>query len=156
AIAAHEPPSTSAQEVVGDGAFQAALIALMGFAAAGASAPAKPLPTGTHPPALDAHGTRRTVRKALRRLHRKIGKEAKGFAALPAETRHGVRKRIKRLRYLTEFFAPALQGRGRKFLRRLEPAQDALGRLNDEQVAEGLYRKMARRDPQAWFAVGWL
>uniref|UniRef100_UPI001358FE20 CHAD domain-containing protein n=1 Tax=Raoultella sp. 18073 TaxID=2681452 RepID=UPI001358FE20 len=54
AIAAHEPPSTSAQEVVGDGAFQAALIALMGFAAAGASAPAKPLPTGTHPPALDA------------------------------------------------------------------------------------------------------
>lgn len=156
AIAAQEPPSTPAQEIVGDGAFQAVLIALMGFAAAGASAPARPQPTGRHQPALDADGTRRMARKALRRLHRKIVKEAEDFAALAADVRHGVRKRIKRLRYLAEFFAPALQGRGRRFLRRLEPAQDALGRLNDEQVAEGLYRKMARRDPQAWFAVGWL
>lgn len=156
AIASADSPSASPQEIVGDGAFQATLIALMGFAATGASAPAKPLPTGAHQPALDAHDTRRTARKALRRLHRKIVKEADGFSDLPAERQHGVRKRIKRLRYLAEFLAPALKGRGRAFLRRLEPAQDALGRLNDEQVADGLYRKMARRDPQAWFAVGWL
>ncbi len=42
------------------------------------------------------------------------------------------------------------------FLRHLEPAQEALGRLNDEQVAQAQYRQLAAKHPKAWFAVGWL
>ncbi|MDA8522410.1 CYTH and CHAD domain-containing protein [Acidovorax sp. NCPPB 4044] len=138
--------------IVSDGAFQAVLIALMGFTVAQDGAPSAP----PAPQALDADGTRRALRKALRKLHRGIGKDIASFSALPAERQHRVRKRIKRLRYLTEFLAPALEGQGRKFLKRLAPAQAALGRLHDEQVADGLYRQRAAQHPQAWFAVGWL
>ncbi|RYF67359.1 MAG: CHAD domain-containing protein, partial [Comamonadaceae bacterium] len=69
---------------------------------------------------------------------------------------HRLRKRLKRLRYVTEFLAPALQGGGARFLKRLKPAQKALGALNDEQVAEHLYRTIAEDDTKAWFGVGWL
>ena len=52
----------------------------------------------------------------------------------PAE-QHRVRKRLKRLRYLGEFVAPLFGARGRALSStQLEPAQDALGRHNDDAV----------------------
>ncbi|SFD44172.1 CYTH and CHAD domain-containing protein [Paracidovorax konjaci] len=149
-VAPDPEAAVSPEEILSDGAFQAVLIALMGFTVA---------QDGTPPAqaqALDAEGTRRAVGKALRKLHRGIGKDIASFSELTTERQHRVRKRIKRLRYLTEFLAPVLEGGGRKFLKRLAPAQASLGRLNDEQVADRLYRQRAARHPQAWFAVGWL
>lgn len=146
-------PTESPQHIVADAAFQSTLIALMGFAAT----PGQPLQArSSEERGLDADATRRALRKALRKLHRGIAEDAASFASLLAERRHGVRKRIKRLRYLAEFLAPALKGSGKDFLRDLEPAQDALGRLNDEQVAQARYRQLAAKHPKAWFAVGWL
>ncbi|XDF34653.1 CYTH and CHAD domain-containing protein [Paracidovorax avenae] len=146
-------PSESPQHIVADAAFQSTLVALMGFAAT----PGRPPQArSSEERGLDADATRRALRKALRKLHRGIAEDAASFGSLPAERRHGVRKRVKRLRYLAEFLAPALKGGGKDFLRHLEPAQDALGRLNDEQVAEARYRQLAAKHPKAWFAVGWL
>lgn len=67
-----------------------------------------------------------------------------------------MRKRLKRLRFLTEFAAPAIKREGSDFLDSLQPALSALGRLNDEHVASTLYREMADTNPKAWFGVGWL
>ena len=68
-----------------------------------------------------------------------------------------VRKRLKRLRYLTEFSAPLFSARRIKaFGSALHPVQDALGLYNDELIALEAYRRLARKDPQAWFGVGWL
>lgn len=68
-----------------------------------------------------------------------------------------MRKRLKRLRYLTEFLAPAVDGDDLNgFLDSLHPALDALGRLHDECVASALYADIASKDPRAWFGVGWL
>jgi hypothetical protein len=38
----------------------------------------------------------------------------------------------------------------------MRQALQALGDLNDLQVAQTLYRDRAAQDPQAWFAVGYL
>ncbi|WP_326540661.1 CYTH and CHAD domain-containing protein [Pseudorhodoferax sp.] len=132
-------------EAVRDPAFQAALVALVGFAAA-------PAAGGTTPQA-----TRRHLRKRLDKLHRRLLDEGARFDTLAPEARHALRKRLKRLRYLAEFvgacFAPR---RAAQFTRALEPAQDALGSYYDEVVALQSYRAAVDQEPRAWFAVGWL
>lgn len=92
----------------------------------------------------------------MRRLHAKVRHGSQDFAALPVKEQHRLRKRLKRLRYLTEFVAPALDAEGEWFLASLQPALTALGRLGDERVARALYSDIAATDPQAWFGVGWL
>ncbi len=58
-------------------------------------------------------------------------------AHMDTESRHGFRKELKALRYLTDFFAPLWPGRRqRRFLKRLKRLQEALGTLNDLAVAE--------------------
>ncbi|MBU0891618.1 MAG: CHAD domain-containing protein, partial [Gammaproteobacteria bacterium] len=89
-------------------------------------------------------------------LHAQVNKAARKFSTLSVDEQHRLRKRLKRLRYLTEFVAPALDTQGARFLDSLKPALAALGRLNDERVAGSLYREIALTDPRAWFAVGWL
>jgi CHAD domain-containing protein len=72
-------------------------------------------------------------------------------------SQHRVRKRLKRLRYLAEFVAPLFAARkGRDFIAALKPVQDALGLYNDELMALEAYRRLAEREPAAWFGVGWL
>ena len=149
-VAGEQAHGPSAAAIVRTPAFQAALIALMAFTAQGHSA----LATGEE--ALDAKDTRRLLQKRLRSLHSKVRKGAKGFAALPAEEQHRLRKQLKRLRYLTEFVAPALDAEGESLLASLQPALVALGKLNDERVAHALYGEIAATDPKAWFGVGWL
>ncbi|CAB5689895.1 Uncharacterized conserved protein [Delftia tsuruhatensis] len=111
--------------------------------------------------ALSASGTRRYLSRRLRRLHRQVLRDGCRFDGLPLEEQHRVRKRLKRLRYLSEFArecAPGLwpAGKGRRFAQALAPAQDALGLHNDIAVASDLFRDEAARDPRAWFAAGYL
>ncbi|KQP44209.1 CHAD domain-containing protein [Pseudorhodoferax sp. Leaf274] len=135
----------SPAEAVRDSAFQATLVALVGFAAAQAG-------TGLAP-----RDTQRHLRKRLDRLQQRVRDEGARFEELAPEARHSLRKRLKRLRYLAEFvgacFAPR---RAAQFTRALEPAQDALGAYYDEVVALESYRAAAAQEPRAWFAVGWL
>ncbi|MDI3381904.1 CYTH and CHAD domain-containing protein [Xenophilus aerolatus] len=130
-------------------AFQAVLVALIGHGAA------PPDPAAA--PGLDAAGARRHLRDRLRSLHRQVLRDGERFDTLDAEGQHRVRKRLKRLRYLAEFAAPLFRPKAAaRYLARLRPAQDALGRFNDEAVALALYRSRVAQDPRAWFAVGWL
>lgn len=129
-------------------AFQSALLAVIGF---GLQRDA--------PPAADAQpALRRRLRKRLQALHRRVAVDGARFEQLNEAAQHGVRKRLKRLRYLSEFVEPLFGQRpvGR-YLDSLRPAQDALGLHNDRVVARELAAEAARQgDADARFAVRWL
>ena len=148
ALAPETAPAQPAAAVVCAPAFQAVLVALIGFTATE--------PPPGEPTALDAAAARQALRRRLRQLHAKTLRDGKRFERLPTEAQHRVRKRLKRLRYLAEFVAPLFDAdRAARYLARLRPAQDALGAFNDEAVALALYREAAAHDAAAWFAVGW-
>ena len=109
-------------------------------------------------PQSEAPAARKALNAILRGLHRKLARRAKRFESLPEAQQHAVRKLLKRLRYVAEF-ARSLHDPKKvlRYLDRLEPAQEALGRHNDEAMALALYRRAAEGgDANAWFAVGWL
>ncbi len=143
-----EPPAPagarSPRDLVREPGFQQALVDLIEYSMASAD--------------LDAPPAKKGVRRALRRLHGKVAREARRFEALPEERQHAVRKLLKRLRYVVEFGHNLFDAKQvARYLERLEPAQDALGRHNDEAVALALYRRAAEAgEGNAWFAVGWL
>ena len=150
-------PSSGAAEIVRNAAFQTALIGLMAFTARGHA----PRAAAADDDAAEAPGPkdiRRLLQKRLRRLHTQVREGAQGFAALTVPEQHRLRKRLKRLRYLTEFMAPALDADSAGFVDSLQPALSALGRLNDERVARELYEGVAATGnaPGAWFGLGWL
>ncbi|MBT2335887.1 CYTH and CHAD domain-containing protein [Variovorax paradoxus] len=157
-------PVPSPGDLVCAPAFQSVLVALIGFTAATA-AQAVPQGDGQPPSApapLDAGEARRHLRKRLQRLHEQAVRDGRHFESLAIEDQHRTRKRLKRLRYLAEFAAPLFgdaddeeKPAAERYMKRLRPAQDALGRFNDEAVALALYREAAGRDARAWFAVGW-
>jgi CHAD domain-containing protein len=100
---------------------------------------------------------REVLATPLRKLEKKIRRDNARFATLGDDERHQLRKRIKRLRYAAELVGSLWpQTPVQKFLRRLQKAQTPLGQLNDAVVASDLYRNLARQDPRAWFAAGWL
>ena len=128
-------------------AFQDALFCLIGFVHCAESGNAG----STHEIA------KKVVRARLKKLRSQVVKDGTKFLSLDEMRQHRVRKRLKRLRYLTEFSAPLFSTRGiRAFDSALHPAQDALGLYNDELMALQAYRRLASKDPQAWFGVGWL
>lgn len=139
-------------------AFQAALVGLIGFTAQALTrSPDAPPPPGATPAE-----ARRQLRALLRKLHARVVRDGEHFASLDAEARHAVRKRLKRLRYLAEFVAPLFDHkRAARYLRRLGPAQDALGWFQDEQVAleacfDAAETATPADAPPLWFAIGWL
>lgn len=112
------------------------------------------VPAQSSPPLKAA---RELLRKRLRKLHERLLRDGCDFAQQEEHTRHTVRKRLKRLRYLAElsqplFDADAIHG----FVRELKELQDALGLYQDEVTGRELFRDRAAQDPAAWFAVGWL
>ncbi|MEJ7686230.1 MAG: CHAD domain-containing protein [Variovorax sp.] len=128
--------------------FQSVLVSLIGFTAPGDEKSTD---------GADAGATTRTLAKRLNKLHRQVVRGGKRFEALAPDEQHGVRKRLKRLRYLAEFVAPLFGNRkAMRYIAELTPAQDALGEFNDALVAIEAYRAAAAHDPHAWFAVGWL
>ena len=100
----------------------------------------------------------RMIGTRLDKLHARLKRDARRFEQLDELDRHGVRKRLKRLRYLTELVAPLYRGgRVGRFLGDLEPAQDELGHYMDLVVAARLAGDViAAGDARAWFNVGWL
>ncbi len=99
----------------------------------------------------------RIVSGRLKELRRKSAKRADEFRSLDIEDQHEVRKELKRLRYIAELTASLYDRKQvERYVRALEPAQEALGSLNDLSVATELFEALAAIDPNAWFAVGWL
>jgi len=101
---------------------------------------------------------RHTIGVHLDKLHARLKRDARRFAQFGEPERHGVRKRLKRIRYLSELVAPLYRGgRVGRFLGELEPAQDELGHYMDLVVAARMAGdSVAAGDARAWFNVGWL
>ena len=100
---------------------------------------------------------KKVLQSRFEKLRTQLLKDGRKFLALDENRQHQVRKRLKRLRYLSEFAAPLFSAsRHKTFVASLKPMQDALGLYNDELMALQTYRKLADLDPQAWFGVGWL
>lgn len=138
----HEGPDPSAL-VRGD-AFQEALMGLL--------ARSEQLRTGG-----GKGGVRRTLRAHLSKLHGQVTREGRRFTRLTQDDQHRVRKRLKRLRYLSEFAAPLFASSPvQRYLAQLKPAQDALGQYNDEIMAQGLYEELVGSDAGARFGAQWL
>lgn len=102
-------------------------------------------------------GVRHRLRGLLGRLHKQVARDGARFTELSTDRQHRVRKRLKRLRYLSEFAEP-LYARKRvaRYLDALKPAQDALGEYNDGIMAQALYEELLGSDPGARFGVDWL
>ena len=76
---------------------------------------------------------------ALERAQRKLLKRAREVDWADARRRHAVRIRVKRLRYTSEFFAPAFPARASApYIAALKELQTVLGELNDLAVARRL------------------
>ncbi len=126
--------------------FQDALLGLVGFVQGDITE------TIPEPDAL-----KKAVSRRLEKLYRRALRDGKKFLALDEADQHGVRKRLKRLRYLIEFVAPLFGTRKvRHMTAALKPLQDALGLYNDELMALHAWRVLAADDTQAWFGIGWL
>ena len=100
---------------------------------------------------------KKTISLCLDKLHKRALRDGKKFLDLDEEQQHGVRKRLKRLRYLIEFSEPLFATRKvSSMITALKPVQDALGLYNDELMALHAWRALTTKDPNAWFGVGWL
>lgn len=105
---------------------------------------------------------------AARRINKKwekLARDARAVSKLDDEALHDLRKRGKRLRYATEFFAPLVKGKeGRErvkhFIGALEDMQTALGRQHDLVFAADMLTDMAASagaaKPTLMFAAGHL
>lgn len=99
---------------------------------------------------------KKTLAVRLEKLHSHAVRDGKKFLSLDEEHQHGVRKRLKSLRYMIEFSAPLFADQEvNRMTDALKPAQDALGLYNDELVALHTLHTLAVEDPRAWFGIGW-
>lgn len=131
---------------VRDSAFQTTLLDLIAFSEA------IEVPEGPTPERAREHVVAR-----LDKLHKQVVREGQRFESLADVDQHRVRKRLKRLRYLCEFVESLYEGkRFDRYLKLLRPAQDALGEHNDMLVALDRFRRQAKDNPAALFAVGFL
>jgi CHAD domain-containing protein len=86
---------------------------------------------------------------SLERLRRKL----RPADWTSAEHRHGLRIRVKRLRYACEFFAPCFPARAvERYLKRLRALQELLGELNDIAVGRKLLAGIDERNPAVFDA----
>ena len=143
----HAPPAPDPATAVREPRFQATLIAILALAHAGDEQFSP----------LAAEAARKLVAARLDSLHRLIARDGRRFARLSLYAQHRVRKRLKRLRYLTEMTAPLWPRTAlRPYLKHLAVAQEMLGRHNDVAVAATAFRAAAAAHPDAWFAAGYL
>jgi inorganic triphosphatase YgiF len=143
-----------ARAVAASSAFQLLLIDAMiwaeaagrpGMSSDSAAAPAQPLGA--------------FARHSVARLARKAEHAAGGGDWSDAAARHNLRIRLKRLRYVCEFFADCFKRkRVRRYLEHLEGLQDLLGELNDLATARRLIGDLdaAGAGVQSAFTRGWI
>ncbi|TAL55420.1 CHAD domain-containing protein [Pandoraea sp.] len=118
---------------------------------------ASPFRSKAHP-TLYHHNSRflGRARRLLRKYYRALYPAAEHAAQLPAEERHRLRLRVKRLRYTSEALTPLLAKAARaNFFSHLSACQDALGKSNDAAVAQRLLEDLpldppARAQVQQW------
>jgi len=92
--------------------------------------------------------------RVLDRLHRRLLQQGADLETLPATALHDIRKRAKKIRYGTEFFALLFPAkRVKRFLEKLEDLQEALGAVNDGHVAADLMGQLGGGAGRA-FAAG--
>ncbi|MEW5966474.1 MAG: CHAD domain-containing protein [Pseudomonadota bacterium] len=98
------------------------------------------------------------ARRALKRGHRRVARDARVFDTLQPAARHLLRIAIKRQRYAVEFLQPLFAGKRQvRYLAVLRDAQDSLGRANDVHIAWGLLESVGTAaGPMGDFARGWL
>ena len=95
--------------------------------------------------------------KKINKMHLKICRSKDLFEQMPAEEKHQLRKRVKRLRYSIEFIATLYPKKVvKQYLKALKPLQDSLGRFNDLSVADTLFKNDLKQHPETWFVVGWI
>ncbi len=136
-------------EAVRAAPFQDVLLGLAGFVH-------RDTPVRTQKKTVAADALKKTVSRSLEKLHKRAMRDGKNFLKLDGVRQHGVRKRLKRLRYLLEFSAPLFASRKvSEMTSALKPVQDALGLYNDELMALQAWRALALDDPNAWFGIGW-
>ena len=94
----------------------------------------------------------------LDKLHDHLRRSARSFHRLEPAERHQARKRLKRLRYVSELVG-SLYGNSavKRYLDRLAPAQDELGTYMDLVVGSHFAHEQAEGGAaESWFNVGWL
>ena len=142
-----EEEARALQQLVRGTAFQDMLLRLLAYA----EAPADDAVRGD-----TGSGIRRLVR-VLDKLARQATCDARRFDDLPVAQQHQVRKRLKRLRYLAAFAAPAFDRDDVDAWRaRVSAAQDHLGEHIDLALAAERFAALAVTEPDAGFAAGWL
>ena len=111
-----------------------------------------------HPaPKANALALKQALQKRLAVWLRSTCKKGSRFQKLPIDMQHDVRKSIKNIRYCIDFSESVLPRSGTARLRlQLAAIQEELGELNDFYVAQSYYQKLLEKQPQAWFAMGWL
>ncbi len=94
-------------------------------------------------------GLTRLGRRALDRALEACIDHGTDLATLADEPRHELRKDLKTLRYLSEYFSPFWPGdRRERFLTHLRNLQDSLGMLNDLALARALTREPVTSDAE--------
>jgi triphosphatase len=142
-----------ARALAASSAFQQLLIDAMIWAEA-ARRPGEWSATDGEPPPLDAF-----ARRSVADLARNAENAASSGDWSDAAARHRLRIRLKRLRYVCEFFADCFKRkRLRRYLEHLEGLQDLLGELNDLATARRLFCDLDSAGPgvQSAFIRGWI
>lgn len=96
------------------------------------------------------------IAERLEELRRAALRAPRSFRSREPDEQHTIRKRVKRLRDISELTADLYPAkRVRRFVRSLPPALDALGTLQDLDAACAIYEGLVETDSDALFAVGW-
>lgn len=95
---------------------------------------------GLAPACFEDPGIQPLADKALGKSWMKVRKSGRRIGKLPAFERHAMRKKLKMLRYMTEFFLPLYTAKKtRAFLKKLRGLQDVFGYLNDVAMNRKLF-----------------
>jgi triphosphatase len=90
---------------------------------------------------------RKYARKTVNKRWRKTATYGRELDELSPERRHEMRKSLKELRYLAEFFAALFRKRStRRFIAQLKRLQDVFGYLNDVRIAPQLRSISEKQD----------
>ncbi|WP_051229171.1 CYTH and CHAD domain-containing protein [Paludibacterium yongneupense] len=111
-----------------------------------------------HRAALEAADRRLPLRdfvpRLLERHDRRVRRLACDWKQLSGQRRHELRKRVKKLRYLSEFFSGLYRARAvQRYLPLLQRLQQELGADNDAIIAGKLLTSLGRRRPALAAAV---
>jgi len=146
----------NASEIACSKPFQSLQLQLLAWSVNGH--PLQALASSSESPATDNKpDLKPRLRKRLRKWTSQILKDGLKFQTLPVESRHELRKQVKRLRYCLQFASSVFDGKKYdKFNRQLAKVQETLGEMNDLYLALDKFEAIKSTQPGAWFAVGWI